>query len=58
MTVAIGFLAVIGFTHGLSRRSDSYKLYMTFFFGFLLMNFMAIFIFLSIGVSISYGEEF
>lgn len=58
ITVAIGFIAVIALTHGLSRRSDAYKLYMTFFFGFLLMNFMAIFVFLSIGLSMSYGDEF
>ena len=38
--------------------ADIYKLYMTFFFGFLLMNFMAIFIFLSVGLSLSYGREF
>lgn len=58
LTVAIGFVAVIAFTHGLSRRSDMYKLYMTFFFGFLLMNFIAIFVFLSIGLSVSYGDQF
>ena len=58
ITVAIGFLIIIALTHRLSRRSDKYKLYMTFFFGFLLLNFIAIFVFLSIGISTSYGNEF
>ena len=58
LSVPIGFLVVIGFTHNLSRRSDLYKLYMTVFFGFLLLNLVAVFIFLSIGLSISYGTQF